>query len=88
MRKTKKEKLAAVFRRQKEFERTKFVFRNPQKVEPETLEPTFQTEKVGFGEDDKLTNLTNLSYLPPQLVKIGIITAVLIGVQIILFLIL
>lgn len=83
MRKTKKEKLKAAFRRQKEFERLKFVFEAPQKEEQ------VETQSLNFDNtqnaDTKLSNLTNLSYLPKQLVKIGIVTLALISVQIVLY---
>jgi len=92
MKKTKKEKLKAAVHRQKEFERIKYTL---------NFSPS---DKIGQSRDVgsiSLTNLqstpkklevalslTDLSYLPKQLIKIGLVTAALIAVQLILSLIL
>lgn len=85
MRKTKKEKLAAVARRKVEFEKIKLSLnleippRASQALaeEVEKFSPKIKT-------DETLLNLTNLSYLPKQMAKIGIVTIALVLVQVLL----
>lgn len=90
MKKTKKEKLAAAARRQREFERIKLVLESaPPEFEilpKDTLKDSFGTPKIATSKkDEELANLTNLSHLPKQLAKIGIITLALILIQILLY---
>ena len=81
--------MAAAARRQREFERIKLISESapPEfKVPKDTLKDSFATPKIAATKkDEELANLTNLSHLPKQLAKIGIITLALILVQILLY---
>ena len=92
MKKTKKEKLKAALHRQKEFARIKYTLDfsstntiTQKKDESPLSLPTFQSIPKKL---EAALRLTDLSYLPKQLIKIGLITAALIAVQLILSLIL
>lgn len=127
MRKTKKEKLQAAARRQREFERIKFFLSEaknrasspvssdrasrsvssnrasgpvssnrisvPNGEEPpdnarqqalENILPS-KTTQMSFKSENLLKNLTDLSYLPKQLIKISLVTLALISVQIVIY---
>lgn len=91
VKKTKKKKLTAAIHRQKEFERIKLSFalsklqksQNTEEVLRQVAEFPKLTPKV-TKQDEILTNLTNLSYLPKQLLKILVVTFALILVQVLL----
>lgn len=92
MKKTKKEKLKAALHRQKEFERIKYTLNlSPidkvnQSREQSSISLT--TLRSAPKKVEVTVSLTDLSYLPKQLIKIGLTTAALIAVQLILSLIL
>lgn len=82
MKKTKKEKLAAAAHRQKEFERIKYTLDLSPKSPQESAESlSFETIGKTSKREDVVSSLTDLSHLPKQLAKIGLITATLIIVQ-------
>lgn len=88
MKKTKKEKLAAAVNRQKEFERIKYTLDLSSKT-PSKPPESFSTEPlVTSKKEEVVSSLTDLSHLPAQLRKIGLITAVLVAFQLAISLIL
>lgn len=86
MRKTRQEKLKAILRRQKEFERIKYNLKFSPKLQDQKVEASQQFNTGTFQNQEITSDLTNLSYLPKQLIKIGVITLVLILVQILMYL--